>query len=173
MKDLIPYAIVAVVCLLSGLFAGKQCSDERLRIETDTLTVQGPPDTVVVTSKPRTQYVVNIDTVKYFVNPDGLQQCTDDLRRCEEERWYLSEIEAEATENTEDGEAFIQFSMPRFLGERESAFAYRFTARQREPKQDGPTFWQRFGYGPVVGIGITTRGADAFVGVGGFFDLSK
>jgi hypothetical protein len=173
MKDLIPYAIVSIVCLALGAMLMKGCEKTPEPITSyDTLRIT-KTDTLKILSPPRISYR---DRVEVVMRDTPRDSCCAILERCYLEQFFLSNLEAEIEKTVDGGSVIASWSTPAYL---ESGNGFQIEARFNPlppvviEKEHTVSFFDRFGYGLTGTAGINTQGkADAVVGVGFFFSLN-
>lgn len=162
MKDLAPYAIVALVCLALGALLMKQCSTPKVAetVRTDTLRVT---EWAYVTQW-KTKTVTKRDTLRIpFAITDSVL-CCEQLTDCADQLWSLANFEAEAEQALEGGGmARVSFSMPLYRESPEHAFKAMITRpdtnrteyidRYREE-----TVWDRIILSAGIGYGVGPLG---------------
>lgn len=174
MKDLIPFAIVALVCLGAGALLHKQCSSPEKVTVTQTQTVT-KWDTIQTTSPSRIIYRDRVKTEIVY------EEITDPLARnaidsLAMELWFCQEVEISAGKTLQHGRLDVGFSMPRFLTDPQTALDIHYQANPDTARIEYVTrerqWWQRFGYGPQVGIGMSGLGPSWYGGIGIHYDMS-
>jgi hypothetical protein len=177
MKDFIPYAIGIVIGVLALALIQTQCEPPKPEVVVRIDTVKGDSIKVIVT---RPLVVEKIVYRNYPVPTDDspcwgmLKAAYLDMDSIATVNWYLSELETEAKIEQGHVSGTIGWSTPRFLNKSTEGFFYdlRSTVTETHIYPERPRgFWDRFGYGPVLGLGVGTQGPDVFIGVGGFFDI--
>jgi len=173
MKDLIPYAIVSIVCLALGAMLMKGCEKTPEPITSyDTLRIT-KTDTLRVTSPPRISYR---DRVEVVMRDTPRDSCCAILERCYLEQFFLSNTEVEIEKSVPGGSVLASFSMPRYL-ESGQGFDITATFNPLPPvvieKEHTVSFFDRFGHGITLTAGVNTQGKpDAVAGYGVFFSFN-
>lgn len=173
MKDIIPYAIVALISLGAGALLMNQCSKpEKITVTEQVLVTKY--DTVKTLSPPKYIYrdrVKEITQYEYVTDPVA-RGVIDSLSM---ELWWCLQTETEASKKLPNGELLVGFSMPRFVQDQQTGLSIEYRQNpdttQTMYVQTPRRWYERFGYGPQVGIGYANS-VSWYAGFGLHYDFS-